>query len=69
MPGKVVNVSAAAGDEVAEGAGILVIEAMKMENEITSPIDGTVREIAVSEGDTVEAGMELFTVDPPLPAD
>lgn len=68
MPGKVVKVGLAPGDPVAEGQGVVVIEAMKMENEIVSPIEGVVREIAVAEGDTVEAGAELFTVDPP-PAD
>jgi biotin carboxyl carrier protein len=65
MPGKVVKVGAAVGDTVAEGDGILVIEAMKMENEIKSPIDGIVKEIGVAEGDTVEAGTPLFTVEPP----
>ena len=69
MPGKVVKISAAPGNEVAEGTGILVIEAMKMENEIHSPIDGTLRDIAVAEGDTVESGQELFTVDPLAPED
>jgi len=65
MPGKVVKVSGAAGDSVSEGQGVVVVEAMKMENEIPSPIDGVLKEIAVSEGDTVEAGALLFTVDPP----
>lgn len=68
MPGKVVKVSRAVGDEVAEGEGVLVIEAMKMENEINSPIDGIVKEIGVAEGDTVEAGTPLFTVEPVEPA-
>jgi biotin carboxyl carrier protein len=68
MPGKVVKVAAGAGERVAEGQGVVVIEAMKMENEIPSPIAGVVREIAVREGDTVEAGALLFTVDPPPPA-
>jgi biotin carboxyl carrier protein len=65
MPGKVVKVNVVAGSSVTEGQGIVVVEAMKMENEIPSPIDGVVREIAVAEGDTVEAGALLFTVDPP----
>lgn len=65
MPGKVAQISAAVGDTVSEGQGVLVIEAMKMENEIPAPIEGTIREISVSEGDTVEAGTALFTVDPP----
>lgn len=65
MPGKVALITAAVGDTVGEGQGVLVIEAMKMENEIPSPIDGVIREISVSVGDTVEAGTALFTVDPP----
>jgi acetyl/propionyl-CoA carboxylase alpha subunit len=65
MPGKVVKVNVAEGSAVTEGQGIVVVEAMKMENEVPSPIDGVLREIAVAEGDTVEAGALLFTVDPP----
>ena len=64
MPGKVVRVHAAAGDAVSEGQGVVVVEAMKMENEIPSPIAGVVREVVVSEGQTVEAGTTLFVVDP-----
>jgi pyruvate carboxylase subunit B len=65
MPGKVVKVHVAVGAEVRERQGIVVVEAMKMENEIPSPIDGIVREIAVAEGQTVEAGATLFVVEPP----
>jgi biotin carboxyl carrier protein len=49
---------------VAEGQGVLVVEAMKMENEIPSPIDGIVTEIPVSLGQTVETGVVLFVVEP-----
>ena len=69
MPGKVAKLNLAPGAAVAEGQGVLVVEAMKMENEIPSPIDGVIREIVVSEGDTVEAGTALFTVDPPAAAE
>jgi len=65
MPGKVVKVNAAVGAVVQAKQGLVIIEAMKMENEIPSPIDGTVKEIAVSEGQTVEAGATLFVVEPP----
>ncbi len=65
MPGKVVRVNLAPGDAVGEGQGVVVVEAMKMENEIPSPIDGVVKEIAVSEGQTVEAGVVLFVIVPP----
>lgn len=65
MPGKVVKISAPLGTEVAEGQGVLILEAMKMENEIKSPIEGIVTEVAVSEGQTVESGALLFVVTPP----
>jgi pyruvate carboxylase subunit B len=65
MPGKVVKVHVAVGARVSEGQGVVVVEAMKMENEIASPIDGIVKEIPVSEGQTVETGATLFVVVPP----
>jgi biotin carboxyl carrier protein len=65
MPGKVVKLAVAPGGAVSEGQGVVILEAMKMENEIPSPIDGVIREIAVSEGQTVEAGALLFVVEPP----
>jgi biotin carboxyl carrier protein len=64
MPGKIVKVNVAVGDPVTEGKGIVVVEAMKMENEIRSPIDGVIKEIGVAEGDTVETGAVLFVVEP-----
>jgi biotin carboxyl carrier protein len=67
MPGKVVKLNVAVGAEVRERQGIVIVEAMKMENEIPSPIDGIVKELAVVEGQTVEAGATLFVVEP-LPA-
>ena len=69
MPGKVVKVSVPVGGAVDEGQGVVVLEAMKMENEIPSPIDGVVVEIAVREGDTVETGTTLFVVEPPTDVD
>ncbi len=65
MPGKVVKVSVAVGAEVQEGQGIVVVEAMKMENEIPSPIAGIITELGVGEGETVEGGALLFVVEPP----
>lgn len=65
MPGKVVLVKAAVGDTVSEGQGVVVVEAMKMENEIPAPIDGVVSELGVEVGDTVENGDMLFVVEPP----
>jgi biotin carboxyl carrier protein len=65
MPGKVVKISTPAGTPVVEGQGVVILEAMKMENEIKAPIDGVVTEIGVSEGQTVESGALLFVVTPP----
>jgi biotin carboxyl carrier protein len=62
MPGKVVRVLVKAGDEVAEGQGLVVVEAMKMENELKSPKAGTVTELHAVEGATVESGAKLIVV-------
>jgi len=63
MPGKVVKVLVAVGDEVKAGQGVVVVEAMKMENELRAPKDGKVKSIAVKEGQPVEAGQTLATLD------
>jgi biotin carboxyl carrier protein len=62
MPGKVVRVLAKAGDAVEAGQGLLVVEAMKMQNEIRSPKKGTVERLLVAEGQAVNAGDILLTV-------
>src|SRR3954471_20760996 len=56
MPGKVVRIIAAEGIQVEAGQGVLVIEAMKMQNELKSPKTGVVKKIMISEGVTVNAG-------------
>ncbi len=63
MPGKVVRVLAKEGDEVAPGAGIAVVEAMKMQNEIKSPKKGIVQKILIHEGGAVNAGDVLAIVE------
>jgi biotin carboxyl carrier protein len=63
MPGRVVRVLVKPGDEVAPRQGLVVVEAMKMENELASPRAGTVREVVVSEGASVEAGRLLAVID------
>jgi biotin carboxyl carrier protein len=63
MPGKVVRVLVEAGQEVATGAGVLIVEAMKMQNEMNSPRAGVVASVNVSAGDTVEAGQLLATIE------
>lgn len=62
MPGKVVRVLAAAGDTVAAGQGIMVVEAMKMQNELKAARAGTVLTISAREGATVMAGESLATI-------
>jgi biotin carboxyl carrier protein len=62
MPGKVVRVLVKAGDAVEAGQGLLVVEAMKMQNEIRSPKRGTVERVLASEGQAVNAGEVLCIV-------
>ena len=62
MPGRVVAVLAAEGDEVTSGQGVVVLEAMKMENEIQSEIDGCLEQLLVEVGQTVDGGQPLFVV-------
>jgi biotin carboxyl carrier protein len=63
MPGKVVRLLVHAGDEVEQGAGVAVVEAMKMQNDIKSPKKGTVQKILVAEGAAVNAGDVLAIVE------
>ena len=63
MPGKIVRVLVSQGDEVEAGAGVLVVEAMKMQNEIKSPKKGTIQKILVSGGAAVNAGDVLAIVE------
>lgn len=63
MPGKIVSVKASVGQAVKQGDVLLILEAMKMENEIVSPQDGTVASINVSAGQSVEAGNLLATLN------
>jgi len=59
MPGRIARVLVEKGQEVRRGMGLLVLEAMKMENEIPAPAAGVVDEIFVKPGDTVESGADL----------
>ena len=63
MPGKVVRVLVQTGQEIAAGTSLLVVEAMKMQNEMKSPRAGIVVSVNVSAGDTVEAGQLLVMVE------
>lgn len=63
MPGQIVEILVEEGDEVTSGQTLLVLEAMKMQNDIAAPGDATVSEILVSEGDPVEADDVLIVLD------
>jgi biotin carboxyl carrier protein len=63
MPGKVVRILVKPGDEVMARQGLVVVEAMKMENELRAARDGRVRDVAVSEGQSVDAGAVLVVVE------
>lgn len=62
MPGTILDVKVANGDSVNEGQCIMVLEAMKMENDIVAPCGGTITSLLVKKGDTVSAGDALATV-------
>ena len=62
MPGKVTRVLVKVGDQVEEGQGLVVVEAMKMENELKSPKAGKVTELHAVEGEAVESGAKLAVV-------
>lgn len=64
MPGRVVRVLAQAGAHVESRQAVVVIEAMKMENELRSPVDGIVSDVRVAEGQSVEAGAVLAVITP-----
>ncbi|HEY2866902.1 MAG TPA: acetyl-CoA carboxylase biotin carboxyl carrier protein subunit [Pyrinomonadaceae bacterium] len=63
MPGKVVRILAVAGQQVEKGDGVIVVEAMKMQNEIKASKDGAVKSVNVEEGATVNAGDVLMVVE------
>jgi len=62
MPGKVVRLLVAEGQAVDQGQGIIVIEAMKMQNEVKAPRSGTIKSLNAHEGKTVTAGEELMVI-------
>jgi biotin carboxyl carrier protein len=63
MPGRIVRVLVAPGDEVAAGQGVIVVEAMKMENELRAPKAGRVKDVSVSPGTSVDAGKVLVVIE------
>ena len=65
IPGKVVTVEVTVGQEVEEGQVVMILEAMKMQNEIQAPVIGTVTEIHCEEGQSIEANVPLLVITPP----
>lgn len=63
MPGKILAIKANAGQAVKKGDVVMILEAMKMENEITAPEDGTIAGINVAVGDSVESGDTLASLN------
>ncbi len=63
MPGLVLKINVAVGDEVNEGDTLFVLEAMKMENEIKAESPGKIKEIKAKEGDSVEKGAVILTIE------
>lgn len=62
MPGKILSIKVKPGDQVKRGQVLLILEAMKMENEILSPRDATIKEIKVAEGASVDTGTPLINL-------
>jgi pyruvate carboxylase subunit B len=63
MPGLIVRVNVKAGDKVAQGQGLVVMEAMKMENELRAQAAGTVKNVSVTPGTAVEKGTVLIEME------
>ena len=63
MPGNILDVRVKPGDSVKAGDTLLILEAMKMENEISAPQDGTIASVNVSKGDTVNSGDLLCSMN------
>lgn len=62
LPGSILELKVKVGDKVAKGEILLILEAMKMENEIRVPFDATIKEIRVKQGDSVNAGEVLVVL-------
>ncbi len=63
MPGKILAIKVVAGDVIKSGSVLIILEAMKMENDIMAPVDGTVKSVNVSVGDSVNTGDILVVIE------
>ncbi|EQC48749.1 biotin-requiring enzyme [Bacteriovorax sp. BSW11_IV] len=63
MPGKIVKISVNVGDTVVKGQTLVILEAMKMENEIKAGIDGVVKAIHIKEGDALDQGVLMMELE------
>lgn len=63
MPGTILSVNVKVGDSVKKGDVLVILEAMKMENEIMAPVDGTVTFVGVNQGATVESGSAICVIE------
>jgi biotin carboxyl carrier protein len=62
MPGLILKIKKNVGDKVEQGESVIILEAMKMENDLKSPSSGIIEKVFVSEGSAVEKGTALFSV-------
>lgn len=63
MPGMILKIKKLPGDEIQQGESLLILEAMKMENDIRSPVTGRIKEVKVKEGQAVEKGIPLLIIE------
>ena len=66
IPGKIISISVSQDEFVSEGDGIMILEAMKMQNEIQAPISGKITELNCEPGDSIEANSPLMVIEPPI---
>lgn len=69
IPGKIITVEVDSGQNVSEGDVILILEAMKMQNEVLAPVSGTVIEVNCEAGASIEANLPLVIIEPDIEAD
>ena len=65
IPGKIISISVSQDEFVSEGDVIMILEAMKMQNEIQAPISGKITELNCEPGDSIEANSPLMVIEPP----